>query len=66
MLDDATVLAAVDGKASLAAATIDFVHAHPELGHSEHTCATYLAKTLADAGPTVGAPLLAPQLLHFG
>jgi metal-dependent amidase/aminoacylase/carboxypeptidase family protein len=57
MLDDATVLAAVDGKASLAAATIDFVHAHPELGHSEHACATYLAKTLADAGLTaeVGA-----------
>ena len=39
-------------KASLAAATIDFVHAHPELGHSEHACATYLAETLADAGLT--------------
>jgi hypothetical protein len=52
MLDDATVLAAVDSKASLAAATIDFVHAHPELGHCEHACATYLAETLADSGLT--------------
>lgn len=53
MIDDASVLAAVDGKAALARSVIDFVHAHPELGHEEHACASHLVEALADAGLAV-------------
>jgi metal-dependent amidase/aminoacylase/carboxypeptidase family protein len=53
MIDDARVLAAVDGKAALSRSVIDFVHAHPELGHEEHLCAAYLVDALADAGLAV-------------
>ena len=50
MIDDARVLAAVDGKTALARSVIDFVHGHPELGHEEHPCASHLVEALADAG----------------
>jgi metal-dependent amidase/aminoacylase/carboxypeptidase family protein len=50
MIDDARVLAAVEDKASLARSVIDFVHEHPELGHEEHRCASYLVDALAGAG----------------
>lgn len=50
MIDDALVLAAVDGQAPLARSVIDFVHAHPELGHAEHVCAGHLVDALAAAG----------------
>ncbi len=52
MIDDVRALAAVDGKAALARSVIEFVHAHPELGHEEHACASYLVGTLTDAGLT--------------
>jgi metal-dependent amidase/aminoacylase/carboxypeptidase family protein len=52
MIEDARVLAAVDGNAALARSVIDFVHGHPELGHEEHLCASYLVETLAGAGLT--------------
>jgi metal-dependent amidase/aminoacylase/carboxypeptidase family protein len=50
MIDDAAVIAAVDGNAELVRSVIDFVHAHPELGHEEHRCAAYLSVTLTRAG----------------
>jgi metal-dependent amidase/aminoacylase/carboxypeptidase family protein len=50
MIDDARVLAAVDGKMALARTVIDFVHGHPELGHEEHECASHLVEVLGDAG----------------
>ncbi|HMG98922.1 MAG TPA: M20/M25/M40 family metallo-hydrolase, partial [Gaiellales bacterium] len=50
MIDDASVLAAVDGKTALARSVIDFVHGHPELGHEEHLCASHLVEVLGDAG----------------
>jgi metal-dependent amidase/aminoacylase/carboxypeptidase family protein len=50
MIDDARAIAAVDGKAKLARSVIDFVHGHPELGHEEHLCASYLVESLAAAG----------------
>jgi metal-dependent amidase/aminoacylase/carboxypeptidase family protein len=50
MIDDASVLAAVDGKTALARSVIDFVHGHPELGHAEHLCASHLVEVLGDAG----------------
>ena len=50
MIEDATVLAAVDGKTALARSVIDFVHGHPELGHEEHQCASHLVEVLGDAG----------------
>ena len=46
MIDDARVLAAVDGKAALARSVIDFVNGHPELGHEEHICASHLVEAL--------------------
>jgi metal-dependent amidase/aminoacylase/carboxypeptidase family protein len=52
MIDDTAVLAAVDAKAALARSVMEFVHAHPELGHEEHTCAAYLVETLEAAGLT--------------
>ena len=50
MIDDARVLAAVDGKTALARTVIDFVHGHPELGHEEHECASHLVEVFGDAG----------------
>jgi metal-dependent amidase/aminoacylase/carboxypeptidase family protein len=52
VIDDARVLAAVDGRAALARSVIGFVHAHPELGHEEHACASHLVEALVDAGFT--------------
>jgi metal-dependent amidase/aminoacylase/carboxypeptidase family protein len=52
MIDDARVLAAVDGKAALARSVIGFVHGHPELGHEEHACASHIVAALTDAGLT--------------
>jgi metal-dependent amidase/aminoacylase/carboxypeptidase family protein len=52
MIDDASVLAAVDRNAGLARSVIDFVHGHPELGHSEHACAAHLVDVLTGAGLT--------------
>ena len=50
MIDDARVLAAVNGRTALARSVIDFVHGHPELGHEEHACASHLVEVLGDAG----------------
>ena len=50
MIDDARVLATVDGKGVLARSVIEFVHGHPELGHEEHACASFLVDALSDAG----------------
>jgi metal-dependent amidase/aminoacylase/carboxypeptidase family protein len=52
MLADARVLAAVESRAALAESVVDFVHAHPELGHEEHACAGHLVDALAAAGLT--------------
>ena len=50
MIDDASVLAAVDGQTALARSVIEFVHGHPELGHEERLCASHLVEVLGDAG----------------
>jgi metal-dependent amidase/aminoacylase/carboxypeptidase family protein len=50
VIDDARMLAAVDGTTALARSVIGFVHAHPELGHEEHACASHLVEALVDAG----------------
>jgi metal-dependent amidase/aminoacylase/carboxypeptidase family protein len=55
VIDDATVLAAVDGRAALMRSVIEFVHGHAELGHEEFACARHLAEALAEAGLTVEA-----------
>lgn len=44
------VLAAVDARAPLVGEVMQFVHAHPELGHEEHECSRYLCDTLARVG----------------
>jgi metal-dependent amidase/aminoacylase/carboxypeptidase family protein len=47
---DAEVIAAVAAQRAAIAGTAEFVHAHPELGHEEHLCATHLAGRLDRAG----------------
>jgi metal-dependent amidase/aminoacylase/carboxypeptidase family protein len=47
------VLAAVDAQADSVAQIIEFVHAHPELGHAEYACSAYLADRLSTAGVAV-------------
>ena len=49
-LSDSDVLAAVDAQTDAIADTVSFVHAHPELGHEEHACASHLVGRLRDAG----------------
>lgn len=53
MLSDKKVLAAVDTQATAASQVIEFVHAHPELGHAEYESSRYLADRLEDAGLVV-------------
>jgi metal-dependent amidase/aminoacylase/carboxypeptidase family protein len=50
VIHDTTVLAAVDAQADALRETIQFVHAHPELGHEERQCNAYLSRTLAGGG----------------
>jgi metal-dependent amidase/aminoacylase/carboxypeptidase family protein len=50
MISDAEILAAVEERREVLRRTIRFVHEHPELGHEEHRCCTYLCTTLAGAG----------------
>jgi metal-dependent amidase/aminoacylase/carboxypeptidase family protein len=44
------LMAAVDARAPLVREVMQFVHAHPELGHEEHDCSRYLCDALARAG----------------
>ena len=50
MITDADVLAAVAAHEPDARAAIEFVHGHPELGHSEFQCSKFLADQLAAKG----------------
>ena len=50
MITDADVLAAVAAHESDARAAMEFVHGHPELGHSEFQCSKFLADQLAARG----------------
>ena len=50
MITDADVLAAVAAHESDARAAMEFVHGHPELGHSEFECSEFLADQLAAKG----------------
>lgn len=50
MIGREEVLAAIAGQANAMRQTIQFVHAHPELGHEEHECSRYLCETLAAGG----------------
>jgi metal-dependent amidase/aminoacylase/carboxypeptidase family protein len=58
VLPDHDVLAAVDARQADALEVMRFVHEHPELGHEEHECATFIADRLGSAGfqiePAVG------------
>jgi metal-dependent amidase/aminoacylase/carboxypeptidase family protein len=47
---DERVLAAVAGHRAEIEAAIEFVHAHPELGHEEVACSSFLAGQLEDGG----------------
>lgn len=53
MIDDSDLLAAVDAHASAVHQVVDFVHAHPELGHAEYSSSAYLIGLLEDAGLAV-------------
>lgn len=50
MIAPADVLAAVAGQERSIRETMEFVHAHPELGHEEHACSAYLCDVLAAGG----------------
>jgi len=50
VIDDATVLAAVDSQRDALREAMRFVHEHPELGHEERECAAYLGETLVGGG----------------
>src|SRR5579863_4268651 len=52
---DAELIAAVAAQRPAIAATVAFVHAHPELAHEEHRCAAHLAGRLRDGGLEVEA-----------
>lgn len=47
---DERLLAAVESNRGQIQAAIDFVHAHPELGHEEVECSRFLARQLEAAG----------------
>jgi metal-dependent amidase/aminoacylase/carboxypeptidase family protein len=53
VIPDDDVLAAVDARRDDALEVARFVHDHPELGHEEHECASFVAERLASAGYTV-------------
>lgn len=53
MISDDDVLAAVDARRDDALEVTRFVHDHPELGHEEHECSSFVAERLASAGYTV-------------
>ena len=50
MIDRQEVLASIARQTDAIQATMNFVHAHPELGHEEHECSRYLCDTLAAGG----------------
>jgi metal-dependent amidase/aminoacylase/carboxypeptidase family protein len=50
VLEDPTVLAALDTRRGDAVEVMRFVHEHPELGHEEHECAAFVADRLEAAG----------------
>jgi metal-dependent amidase/aminoacylase/carboxypeptidase family protein len=50
VIADAELLAAVDAQVGALREAIRFVHEHPELGHEEHRCSTYLCAVLAGGG----------------
>ncbi|WP_308466972.1 M20/M25/M40 family metallo-hydrolase [Rathayibacter soli] len=53
MPSDSDVLDAVDARKETIQQVVEFVHAHPELGHAEYVSSAYLAGRLEDAGLTV-------------
>jgi metal-dependent amidase/aminoacylase/carboxypeptidase family protein len=50
VIPDDDVLAAVDARRDDALEVTRFVHDHPELGHEEHECSSFVAERLASAG----------------
>lgn len=52
-LADAEVIAAIAAQRPQIAQTIEFVHAHPELGHEERACASHLTELLSAGGLAV-------------
>jgi metal-dependent amidase/aminoacylase/carboxypeptidase family protein len=50
MIDDASLLAAIEQAAPLGLDVMRFVHANPELGHEEYRCAEYIAGALERVG----------------
>ena len=50
MIAQRDVVTAVDNRAPLVGEVMQFVHAHPELGHEEHECSRYMCETLAHLG----------------
>src|SRR5437870_7566258 len=50
VIEDGELLQALERREGLLRSVIEFVHAHPELGHEEHACSAHLADALAGAG----------------
>jgi metal-dependent amidase/aminoacylase/carboxypeptidase family protein len=50
VIDERELLAALDARAQLVGEVMQFVHAHPELGHEEHECSRHLADVLRALG----------------
>jgi metal-dependent amidase/aminoacylase/carboxypeptidase family protein len=50
VIAEAGILAAVDAQAAALRKTMRFIHDHPELGHEEHECCTYLCERLGQGG----------------
>jgi metal-dependent amidase/aminoacylase/carboxypeptidase family protein len=50
---DEKVRVAVAAERDYTNRVMEFVHAHPELGHQEHACARFLVECLRDSGLTV-------------
>jgi metal-dependent amidase/aminoacylase/carboxypeptidase family protein len=50
VIDDSSVLAAVDRAMPAALEVMRFVHANPELAHEEHQCSAHVADVLEGAG----------------
>jgi metal-dependent amidase/aminoacylase/carboxypeptidase family protein len=53
VIRDADVIAAVEARRADAEDVMHFVHDHPELGHEEYRCSSFVAERLASAGYTV-------------
>jgi metal-dependent amidase/aminoacylase/carboxypeptidase family protein len=53
VIQDVDLLAAVEGRRADAQQVMRFVHDHPELGHEEYECSSFLADRLESAGFSV-------------